>query len=176
MARILQTDSIETSTLTADSQVKLAIGTPSNPSLSASSDTNSGLIFDGNDKIGFSTGGARRLTILPNGNVGINVESPTSLLEINGEIKANSATITTLTTTLAGAFTIVNGVASLINGSIGPDQLANGSVTTLKIQDGSITNAKIADNTISNDKILDNTITSNKLNTDSVASLTTVLS
>jgi hypothetical protein len=175
MARILQTDSIETSTLIA-SQVKLALGTPAAPSLCGSSDENTGLVFDNNDKIGLSTGGVRRLTILPNGNIGVGVENPATLLEINGNLKANSATITTLTTTLAGAFTIINGQASITNGSVDTNQLANQAITTLKIQDSAITNDKIADNTISNDKILDGTITTTKLNTDSVASLTSVQS
>lgn len=176
MARILQAENIETSNLTADSKVKLAIGTPLSPSLIASSDPDTGLIFDGDNKIGISTAGLRRLTILPNGHVGINIENPTSVLEINGQITATSAVITTLTTNLVGDLTIVNGEATLIAGSVNANELAGDAVITSKIQDGAVINSKIADNTIANDKILDNTITSSKLDAGSVASLEIVQS
>jgi len=53
--------------------------------------------------------------------------------------------------------------ATLVSGSVGPNELANGAVSTVKLADNSVTSAKIVDGTITAADIANGTITSAKL-------------
>lgn len=69
---------------------------------------------------------------------------------------------------------IVNGNASIQNGTIGTAKIANAAINTAQIADGAINNAKIANASIDNakisnvsgDKIIARSITANKINVD----------
>jgi len=59
--------------------------------------------------------------------------------------------------------------ATLVSGSVGPNELANGAVTNVKLADNSITSAKIVDGTITAVDIADGTITAAKLQPGAIA-------
>jgi hypothetical protein len=64
-------------------------GTPGTPVYSWVDDCNMGMFRADSNVIGFSTEGRERLRISDNGNVGIGTFNPNSLLDVDGEIRAN---------------------------------------------------------------------------------------
>jgi hypothetical protein len=78
--------------------VLTANGSVSNPSFSASGDTNTGIFFPAADTIAFAEGGAEAMRIDSSGNVGIGTTSPASKLDIS----TGGSTGTTDMVTLSG--------------------------------------------------------------------------
>eukprot|EP00798_Chlamydomonas_sp_ICE-L_P026543 gene26543-biopygen12900 len=70
-------------------------GTVGFPSITFTSDSNTGLYRLGADKIGISTGGVSRVTILDNGNVGFGTNAPESRLHVVGDGYFNGNLIAT---------------------------------------------------------------------------------
>ena len=63
---------------------KFTDGSESAPSISFDADQDTGIFSPAANKLGFSTGGSRKLTIDSNGRVGIGTNDPSQLLEISG--------------------------------------------------------------------------------------------
>lgn len=72
-------------------QVQLGAGAVGTPSLAAFGDTNTGMWFPASDTIAWSTGGSERMRITSAGNIAIGTSSPSSRLEVTGDV-ANSLT------------------------------------------------------------------------------------
>jgi hypothetical protein len=70
-------------------------GTVGFPSITFTSDSNTGLYRLGADKIGISTGGVSRVTILDNGNVGFGTNAPEARLHVVGDGYFNGNVIAT---------------------------------------------------------------------------------
>jgi hypothetical protein len=66
------------------SGITLTQGSAGAPSLSFDGDAGTGIFSAGAGSVDISTGGTRRLTVLPNGNVGIGTPNPTATLTVNG--------------------------------------------------------------------------------------------
>ena len=73
-----------TMTVTGSASVVFAAGTAAAPSISAVSDTNTGIFFPAADTIGFTEGGVESMRIDSSANVGIGTTSPAFKLDING--------------------------------------------------------------------------------------------
>ena len=73
----------------------LAAGSASAPSLSFTGDSNTGLWSPAADTVAASTGGTERMRITSAGNVGIGTSSPSSTLDVLGNINASSFVTTT---------------------------------------------------------------------------------
>ncbi|MEM0243432.1 MAG: hypothetical protein QXT34_03240 [Candidatus Aenigmatarchaeota archaeon] len=72
--------------ITSDRLFLAADGSASLPAYSFSSDTNTGIYRAGEDTLRFVTGGYDRLTIDSSGRVGINTNTPTEQLEVQGRV------------------------------------------------------------------------------------------
>ncbi|MEO0202981.1 MAG: hypothetical protein ABIL37_04580 [candidate division WOR-3 bacterium] len=68
-----------------------ADGSASSPAYSFSNDTNTGIYRAGEDNLRFVTGGYDRLTIDSSGRVGINTNTPTEQLEVQGRVLVASS-------------------------------------------------------------------------------------
>ncbi len=90
-------------------------GSAASPSLTFSSDTNTGIFRPGVDQLGLVTNGATRLFINATGQVGIGTASPGALFDVAGQIKATSF--------LENVFTITDAAAFEVNPSNGNIQL-----------------------------------------------------
>ena len=72
-------------------QISLANGTAAAPSLTFAGDSTSGLYSSGAGTVSVATGGTSRLTVSPNGNVGIGTTTPGSMLDVAGDINFNGS-------------------------------------------------------------------------------------
>jgi len=70
-------------------RIILADGSAGSPAFSFNSDLDMGLFRAGTDILGFSTGGTQRMVIDALGNIGVGVSSPTSKLDVAGDINAS---------------------------------------------------------------------------------------
>jgi hypothetical protein len=68
------------------SGLALGTGTAATPSLTFSNDVSTGLYSSAPSTINISTSGTNRVTVLPNGNVGIGTPTPSYLLDVAGDI------------------------------------------------------------------------------------------
>ncbi|MBX3022618.1 MAG: hypothetical protein KF799_13175, partial [Bdellovibrionales bacterium] len=73
------------------------------PSYSFTSDTNTGMYTSAADTLGLSTAGTARLTILPDGKLGIGTTSPTDVLDIYGSTATDMGIRIRNKTSVAGA-------------------------------------------------------------------------
>jgi hypothetical protein len=69
---------------TAGDAVQISPGTAAGPGLTPVGDLDTGVFSAGADQIGLATGGAGRLYVAANGNVGVNAASPNAPLCVNG--------------------------------------------------------------------------------------------
>jgi hypothetical protein len=68
-------------------QISLANGTAAAPSLTFAGDGTSGIYSSGVGTVSVATAGANRLTVAANGNVGIGTNTPSSALDVAGDIR-----------------------------------------------------------------------------------------
>jgi len=111
----------------------------------------------------FTSTGANQFLIRANGNVGINTNSPSSPLTVNGIIQSTTGgikfpdnSVQTTAATSGGTVTSVGTGAGLTGGPIttsGTISIADNGVTTSKITDSAVTSAKILNGTITGDDI-----------------------
>lgn len=71
-------------------------GSAAAPDVAFDGDTNTGIFSPADDNVAISTAGTQRLVVDPSGNVGIGVASPTSALDVNGRIEANTIDASTI--------------------------------------------------------------------------------
>jgi hypothetical protein len=68
----------------------IALGTATNPSLSFVGDPNTGIYSPGANELAVATNGTGRLFVDASGNVGVGATSPTTTLDVNGDVKLAS--------------------------------------------------------------------------------------
>lgn len=72
------------------SQLGVPAGTVSNPSLTTTGDTNTGLYFPAADTVAIATGGVKRVEVDASGNLGVATTTPTSRLHVKGSFRIES--------------------------------------------------------------------------------------
>lgn len=78
---------------TITGQALFADGNATAPSITNDGDNNTGIFFPAADTIAFSEGGAEAMRIDSSGNVGIGTSSPSTKLDVNGNIASNSLNV-----------------------------------------------------------------------------------
>lgn len=86
------TTTVHSNTVNVSGNIHLNDGTATNPIITFSNDTNTGVYRPGSDKLGFTTGGTTRLVIDASGNVGIGTANPSKLLDVNGNVQVSGTT------------------------------------------------------------------------------------
>lgn len=105
-------------------------GTASIPAYSFTSDPTSGMFYNttGGANLRFSIGGLAKLSIDPNGNVGIGTIVPATLLDVNGSDTIRGQETVTSTVTIQGnAFSVGGSTLAVSGGSVGIDQAPESS-------------------------------------------------
>jgi hypothetical protein len=112
----------------------------------------------------FSHGGLARLTILPNGRIGIGTDSPTVALDVQGDIRLGSGALYFSDGTwLSSSAGVGGGSASISAGDSSIAIGSSGASTTVAVATQGISTAKLADNSVTTLKIADGSITALKL-------------
>jgi hypothetical protein len=104
--------------------VKLGNGSAGAPSLTNIGDDNTGLFFPADNEIGFATGGAERMRIDSNGNVGIGTNNPSAKLEVSSDVLVNGLTLglgasSVSTNTALGDSVLSENTTGALNSAIG---------------------------------------------------------
>jgi hypothetical protein len=138
-------------------QISLAAGSAAAPSLTFAGDSTSGLFSSGAGTVNVATGGASRLTVAANGNVGIGTTTPASTLDVAGDINMSGGLrfLGTLVLQMPGGFTgnnIALGNLALRNNTTGTTNTASGFGALQNNTTGSVNTASgnnaLAGNTI----------------------------
>ena len=96
----------------------LALGSAATPSLKFTGDTNTGIYSPGADQVAISTGGSGRLFIDSSGRLGVGVSSPSSILDINGDLQQrNGSGITIGKVENNGGWYSLTGDSGNVNGA-----------------------------------------------------------
>lgn len=126
------------------------------------------------------------------GRVGIGVTDPSTMLDVNGTIRATGFQLGTSSTPGYVLTTDANGVgtwrplpdlggnlggdlsgtlsnATIVAGAVNNTKLANNSVSSAKIMDAAVSTTKIMDGAVSTSKLLDGAITLNKIADNAVS-------
>jgi hypothetical protein len=107
------------------SDIELALGTQTAPSLSFTGDPNTGIYSPGADQVALTTAGSERLRLTSDGTVGIGTASPGNLLELGTSTPNIGLNATTLSYTPFGLrFQAAGTTYSAITQSVGSGELA----------------------------------------------------
>ena len=108
--------------------IKFPDGTALQPSITFEADTNTGIYRQGDDTIGFTTGGQLSYVISPSGNIGVNTLTPSEKLQIkDGNLSLVYGTTNELKLTAA------DGGASIRQTKLLPLTLATNDVARVKL-------------------------------------------
>jgi hypothetical protein len=118
----------------------IALGTATNPSLSFVGDPNTGIYSPGANELAVATNGTGRLFVDASGNVGVGATSPTTTLDVNGDVKLASINGGPLAGTRNR---IINGDMRIDQRSAGASGTANGVYTVDRWNFGSAVASKL---------------------------------